>query len=163
MQSGRVELERQMVPVRTLLDRAVEAGAPQAAERQVTLSAEDLGGGAQVDVDPDRLELVFSNLVTNAVRYSPPGSPVVLRALPAEGAVRFEVVDQGPGVPPEFRERIFEKYFRVPGAPSGSAGLGLYISKEIVLAHGGEIGIQAGPSNGSTFWFTVPSPHPTSA
>ena len=160
MQSGRVELERHKVSVRTLLDRAIEAGAPQASERQIALTEEDLCGGAQVDVDPDRLELVFSNLVTNAVRYSPPGAPVILRARPAENAVRFEVVDQGPGVPPEFRERIFEKYFRVPGAPSGSAGLGLYISKEIVLAHGGEIGLEASLPRGSTFWFTVPTQPP---
>jgi signal transduction histidine kinase len=56
----------------------------------------------------------------------------------------------------EYHQRIFAKYFQVPGLPSGGAGLGLYISREVVLAHGGEMGVESRPGDGSTFWFTVP-------
>jgi signal transduction histidine kinase len=108
-----------------------------------------------VSVDRERIGLVFSNLVANALRYSPRGGTVKVTAVEGEGAVRFEVADSGPGIPPEYLDRIFEKFFRVPGAPSGGVGLGLYLSREIVEAHGGRIGVESAPGLGSRFWFTV--------
>ena len=83
----------------------------------------------------------------------------LVRSLPERSMrmqVRFEVVDQGPGVPAEYRQAIFEKYFQLPDAPPGGAGLGLFIAREIVHAHGGEIGVEDAPGGGSIFWFTVP-------
>jgi signal transduction histidine kinase len=70
--------------------------------------------------------------------------------------VRFEVSDTGEGVPAEHQERIFEKFYRVPGARAGAVGLGLYLAREIVQAHGGEMGVESAPGRGSTFWFTLP-------
>jgi signal transduction histidine kinase len=69
--------------------------------------------------------------------------------------MRFEVSDRGPGVAVEYQQSIFEKYVRVPGAPAGGSGIGLFISREIVRAHGGEIGVASELGNGSTFWFEV--------
>jgi signal transduction histidine kinase len=66
------------------------------------------------------------------------------------------VKDTGGGIAPEYHERIFEKFFRVPGEPSGGVGLGLYLCREIVEAHGGRIGVESAPGVGSRFWFTVP-------
>jgi signal transduction histidine kinase len=77
-------------------------------------------------------------------------------AVEGEGAVRFEVKDTGAGIAPEYHERVFEKFFRVPGGPSGGVGLGLYLCREIVEAHGGRIGVESAPGAGSRFWFTVP-------
>jgi signal transduction histidine kinase len=162
LQSGKVELNREPVGVGQLLDQALAQSRPQAQACQVELRSEDLVPGTSLEVDTDRLQLVFSNLLTNALRYSPKGGAVVLRARMAEQGVRFEVSDSGPGIPAEFRERIFEKYFRIPGAPSGSAGLGLYISREIVNAHGGDIGVESQLGQGSTFWFTIPLGAPAS-
>src|SRR5204862_7961149 len=111
----------------------------------------------------------FSNLLGNALRYAPPGSSVVVRARPegaAESArdhrlagpshIRFEVADQGPGVPPEHQAGLFEKFFRVPGSPQGGSGLGLFIARGLVHAHGGKIGVISERGHGATFWFTIP-------
>jgi len=73
-------------------------------------------------VDPDRINLVFDNLVGNAIRHSPKGSRIVVRARPEKGLVRFEVEDQGPGIPVEYQQRIFEKFFRMP-EPRGRASV----------------------------------------
>jgi two-component system, NtrC family, sensor histidine kinase KinB len=113
-----------------------------------------------VQVDADRIQLVFANLLTNAIRHSPAGSQVTLRAAPAGDRVRFEVSDAGPGIPIEHHQSIFEKHFQLPGI-SGGAGLGLFIAREIVQAHGGQIEIaapgEAGvPEVGTTFRFYLP-------
>jgi signal transduction histidine kinase len=113
---------------------------------------------------------VFTNLLGNALRFAPAGSRVVVRATPerptenvrghrvAEAThVRFEVQDEGPGIPKEHQQGLFEKFFRVPGSPAGGSGLGLFIAKGLVQAHEGAIGVASEPGHGATFWFTVPA------
>jgi signal transduction histidine kinase len=156
IQSGKVDLNRSRVAVGKLLQTAIDQERSQAEARAVELRSEDLVPNVELAVDAERLELVFSNLLTNAIRYSPTPGAVVVRALQTVDGARFEVIDQGPGIPAEYRERIFEKYFRIPGVSGGSAGLGLAIAREIVLAHGGDIGLESTPGHGATFWFTVP-------
>jgi two-component system, NtrC family, sensor histidine kinase KinB len=156
IQSGRIELRLQPLEIESAVNAALEAHRAMAAQRSVELRAEVLPGTGTVLGDPDRIQLVFANLVNNAVRHSRAGAAVVLRAIAQEAKARFEVVDEGPGIPREYHQAIFEKYFRMPGTPSGGAGLGLFIAKEIVESHGGEIGVISEPGKGSTFWFTVP-------
>ncbi len=157
LQSGREQLE--LAPVRAwkLLDEARDAQLGLAADQGAVIACEDLTAEGVVRVDEERLRLVFSNLVVNAIRHSPRGGSVSLRARPNAGFVRFEVSDQGTGIPVEYRLRVFEKFFRLPGAVGPGAGLGLYIAREIVLAHKGEIGVESEPERGSTFWFTLPT------
>jgi signal transduction histidine kinase len=99
---------------------------------------------------------VLANLIQNAVRYTPPGGRIELRAAPDARALRFVVSDTGGGIAAEHLPRLFERFSRVPGAPAGGAGLGLYICKEIVEAHGGRVGVESDPGRGSLFWFTLP-------
>jgi two-component system, NtrC family, sensor histidine kinase KinB len=160
IQGGKLELHPVLADVEDLARRALEPHRSAADLRGVHLHSEVLPGSGDVRVDPDRIALVFANLLGNAVRHSPPDGTVRLRSRGEDAGgvarVRFEVADDGPGVPAEYRQAIFDKYFQLPNAPSGGAGLGLFIAREIVRAHGGEIGVDAEPSGGACFWFTVP-------
>jgi NtrC-family two-component system sensor histidine kinase KinB len=156
IQAGRLELNRRSLPLDPLVRSTVDAHRAQAAERKLQVEVEIPPDTGELSVDADRLILVFDNLLANAIRFSPEGGRVVVRVRPGADAVRFEVSDAGPGVPRELREAIFQKLFRAPGAPPGGAGLGLFIAREIVVAHGGTIGVESDVGKGSTFWFELP-------
>jgi signal transduction histidine kinase len=111
----------------------------------------------EVAVDADRIRYVFLNLLTNAAKYATVGTTVTLYAEEAPlGFVRFGVRDEGPGIPAESAARVFERFYRVPGAPKHGAGLGLAIAREIVVAHGGTIACLSEPGKGSDFYFLLP-------
>ena len=170
IESGRIDLNRRRVAPESLIDLAIDVHRAAAESHGVTLRSETLPGVAEVFADPDRLQLVFSNLLSNAIRYSPRGSEIAVSArsesremavLPdhktkADRWVRFEVRDQGPGIPREHQGGLFEKFFRVPGGEQGGSGLGLFIARGLVQAHGGRIGVDSEPGQGATFWFTIP-------
>lgn len=156
VQSGTIELAPRRTGVEDLVNAAIEATTTVAGQRQVRLRSEVLPGLGDVFADPDRLQIVFANLITNGVRHSPEAGEIVVRALAEDGSVRFEVSDEGPGIPPELHGRLFDRFFRVPGMPAGGAGLGLYIARQLVEAHGGEIGVVSRVGRGTTFWFRVP-------
>jgi len=105
-------------------------------------------------VDRQRINHVFTNLMSNAVKHSPMDGEIILRAKPAENKdVEFSITDHGPGIPEEYHNRIFERFFRVPGQNKSGAGLGLSIAREITVAHGGHIGVKLEPpGEGCTFY-----------
>ena len=155
IQADRIELRLDRHDPEELAREAFEGQRSAAAAREVQLRSEILPDTPPAMVDRERILLVLANLIGNAIRYGPASGTVTLRATPRDGFLRFEVSDQGPGVPAAYRQTIFDKYVRVPGAPAGGAGLGLYIAREIVRAHGGEIGVDSEADGGATFWFTV--------
>ncbi len=155
IQADRIELRLGSQDPEQLVSEAIESQHSVAEARGVELRSELLPGTPAVAVDHERIQLVLANLLANAIRYGPPGGTVTVRALARDGMLRFEVADQGPGIPKDYQQAVFDKYVRVPGALAGGAGLGLYIAREIVRAHGGEIGVESEPGRGATFWFTV--------
>jgi signal transduction histidine kinase len=157
IQSGRLELQVRSVSVPQLLDTVVGAQEFAAEQKAIHLQTSIAPGVERLELDPDRIALVLSNLLSNAVRHTARGGRVEIRVERSEGAGRFEVIDPGEGIPPEYQKRVFEKFFQVPGRKSGGAGLGLSIAREIVEAHGGEIGVESQPGRGSRFWFTLPA------
>jgi NtrC-family two-component system sensor histidine kinase KinB len=163
IESGTIELRRRRADPTALVAAAADVHRATAQARAVALAEAVPVGLPQVFVDPDRLQLVFSNLLSNAIRFAPPGSEIAVRAR-TEGPerVRFEIADRGPGIPLAHQGGLFEKFFRVPGSPEGGSGLGLYIAKSVVAAHGGEIGLESDHGRGTTFWFTVPVAPPAS-
>jgi signal transduction histidine kinase len=106
--------------------------------------------------DDTRVDHVLSNLLGNALRYTPPGGRVRVSAVAEPEFVRFSVEDTGHGIPRQYLARVFERFFRVPGQSGGSgAGLGLAIAREIVEAHGGTIGVESDEGQGARFTFTL--------
>jgi signal transduction histidine kinase len=120
----------------------------------------DFPDGFKVTADPHGLRQILRNLLDNARRYSPPGSPIVISAAHAGGADRIEVMDSGPGIPTVHQSRVFERFYRVDAARSreaGGTGLGLAIVKHLVAAHGGDVGLTSEVGRGTTAWFTLPA------
>jgi signal transduction histidine kinase len=153
--ADRIELRLAHLDPEQLVGSAIEAQRAAAAARNVELRSELLPDTPAVSVDRERILLVLANLVSNAIRYAAPGGTVAIRAAAIGPHLRVEVHDDGPGVPAERQQAIFDKYVRGPDGSPGGAGLGLFISREIVHAHGGEIGVDSRPGHGATFWFTV--------
>jgi signal transduction histidine kinase len=109
---------------------------------------------------------VLSNLISNAVKYSPPDTTVTLSIELRDGSVWFGVTDEGPGVPPESIPHLFDAFYRAPDVvsltgPNVGLGLGLFLCKRIVDQHHGQIGMQNRPNGGSLFWFTLPLTKPS--
>jgi signal transduction histidine kinase len=110
----------------------------------------------EVWADPTRITHVFANLLSNALKYTPPGGSISISAQEGEEVVRFQVSDTGIGIPDRYLPRIFEQFFRVPDqGPGTGAGLGLAIVKEIVEAHGGTVEVESREGAGSTFFFSL--------
>ena len=154
--SGSIELALDLTEVASIFERSVQALEGLIESRKLVLSVE--GTDLELICDEERLMQVLINLLSNAIKYSPDGGRLLLSAETKGSVIRFCVADDGPGIPAEFRESIFERFYQVPGqAKQGSSGLGLAICREIVSAHGGQIGVESNNGRGSKFWFTIPS------
>src|SRR5262249_4489653 len=137
-----------------LLDEAVALHRPYAERRDVKLETKGLFGEARARVDRTRMLQAISNLLTNACKFSPEGGAVTVGLEREPGRLRIYVGDKGPGIPPEFKDRIFERFARPRTAKTEGiegAGLGLSIAKEIVDKHGGRLGFVSEPEMGATF------------
>ena len=127
----------------------------------VTVETEIAPDLPEVEIDRQRVAYIFTNLITNAIKYGPPGQTVQVKAEMGRdrannSRIRFSVRDQGPGIAPEYQEHIFERFYRVPGSSQSGAGLGLSIAREVVVAHQGEIGVITPAGGGSEFFFVLP-------
>ncbi len=160
---GKIEsgVEAVQVPCRLeeLVAEAVEAASFQAQSRGVAVQAAVPRLSRTVHGNPLRLRQVLDNLLGNALKYTPAGGSVTVQAWEREDRVLVTVQDSGIGIPPEALPRVFEKFYRVPGAGTSQApgtGLGLAIVKAIVEQHGGQVWAESQPGKGSTFGFFLP-------
>ena len=130
------------------------------AEEAGIVFEEDLPAGLPSIVgDRERLELVFGHLMDNAVKFSPEGGPVALRAQADQEMVRVSITDAGIGIPPDRLDRIFERFYQVDGSTKrrfGGMGVGLALVWEVIEAHGGTVGVESEPGRGSTFTVALP-------
>ena len=157
-----LKLDRQPTSVRALLENMVALHAQRGVSAGVQLRITNLAD-ATIDVDRDRVQQILSNLIGNAIAFTPAGGEVILAAFPRdEDWCRFEVRDTGPGIPPSERAALFEAFRQgtasvaSSGGRRGSVGLGLYIARSLVHAHGGRIGVESESGEGSCFWFELP-------
>ncbi len=166
LESGAAVSERRATHPEDLVHHAADAARELVSTVGAQITVQVGPNLPPVAVSADQLGHVFSNLLSNAVKHSPPGEEIVLgaRAVDSGRSVRFSVTDHGPGVPRTERERVFDKFYRLPGEPREGAGLGLAICREIVRAHEGEIGVVPAPGGrGSEFFFTLPATTPGEA
>lgn len=159
LEAGQMPFRMRTTAIQEVVDRAVESVRGLGAASGVRIEISERLPGAEVHVDPDRLEQVVANLLSNAVRFSPDNGVVDVVVRPRDGWIRLMVADRGPGIPDGFRARVFEKFAQTEGSSrSGRSGtgLGLAITKGIVDRLGGAIGFVAREGGGTTFWVDLP-------
>ena len=158
VETGALEVQRDWQPLEEIVGVAL-----------IRLEERLKGRPVQVSLPPDLpllwadgllLEQVFVNLLENAAKYTPAGTPIEISAAAADGQVTVTVADRGPGIAPGEEARVFEKFYRVPGAApeggGGGVGLGLTICRGVLTAHGGRIWAENRPGGGAAFRFTLP-------
>jgi signal transduction histidine kinase len=161
-EAGSLPLHREPTDVAVLAAEVAASFRPAAEAAGVTLTASVDEGVPLLDVDPVRTHEVLTNLVANALRYTPRGGRVTIAGVvetgqrTSQGArVRLAVTDTGPGMAPEVLAHVFERFWKSPD--SRGSGLGLAIARNLVEAHGGQIGADSRPGEGTTVWFTLPA------
>lgn len=158
LEGKQLVLTLQPVNLRSYLDNLLQRSATAMDIKAIRLDIpEEL---PPVSADYNRLERIFVNLLSNAIKYSEPDSPIIVSARQADGMVNISVIDQGCGIPSEDLIHIFDRFYRVARARKAEGiGLGLYITRMLVEAHGGSIRVESEVGEGSTFSFTLPIAH----
>ncbi len=158
LEQGAVALEPEELDVRSLLSEIVADHQILAKQRRQWFALDAPADTMNVSADRSRLRQALSNLVGNAIKYAPTGTPINVRAERQNGLYRIAVSDHGPGIPPEERGHMFEKFFRGRGVGSTpGAGLGLSIARSLVVLHGGTLDYEDTPGGGSTFVVHLPA------
>ncbi|MEX1049517.1 MAG: ATP-binding protein [Akkermansiaceae bacterium] len=156
-ESGATHLSRVPLELKDSVSRAARLYNHSAADKQVTLEIENEENCPKILADPVRLDEVINNLVSNAIKHSPPGGKIRMRVTkPDAEYLRVSVIDEGPGVPEGSQSRIFERFYRAPGQNAEGVGLGLFISREIMIAHEGRIGLRERTEDLTEFYIDVP-------
>jgi signal transduction histidine kinase len=164
LESGKMPLRRAPAPFAPLARSAVSSLSPLATERGITINVELPSGLPMVEMDNEKIGRVLINILDNALKFTPDGEEITLRAVHENGergnVLLASVRDAGPGIPHEYKEKVFDRFAQVhdqaaPRGPRGS-GLGLAFCKLAVEAHDGRIWVETEPGEGCTFYFTLP-------
>jgi len=159
IESGTFQLHPVPVVVADFLRETVERHARLAEPKKTRVELESAPQG-KILADRFRLRQVMDNLISNAIKYTPAGSLVLVRANRTNGFWRIEVQDEGPGLTEDDQERLFQAFARLSASPTGNekgTGLGLAIARRLIEAHGGSIGVRSIPGQGATFHLTIPA------
>ena len=157
-ESGTTHLARLPMSLHESVERAARLYQGAAVAKKIELRVEDDSEEfPEILADPVRLDEVVNNLVSNAIKHSPTGGTITVRqSKPDAEHLRISVIDEGPGVPEGSQSRIFERFYRAPGQEVDGVGLGLFISREIMRAHEGRIGLRERRGNLTEFYIDVP-------
>jgi two-component system OmpR family sensor kinase/two-component system sensor histidine kinase BaeS len=160
-EAGQLSLNLQPTDLRPLLSNTVDLFAEPAREKQLALRLDLPADLPAVHIDPDRVRQVLNNLLSNAMRHTPPGGHIAVAAACRETAVEISISDTGLGLNPQEMSHVFDRFWRGDKSRTrqqGGSGLGLAIAKQLVEAQGGSIGVESKEEQGSRFWFTLPAP-----
>ncbi len=156
VETGKIRLDLQTSDPAKIAEGAIANVQQAARERQVSIINNYAENLPLIMADADKTGWVLNNLLTNAIRHSPPGANVTVGLTLNGEQVIFSVKDEGPGIAEEYQSKLFDRFFTVPGSRSNGTGLGLSISKEFIEAQAGSIGVQSKPGAGSMFSFGLP-------
>ncbi len=151
-------LTRENVDINDIVSSAIEFCGPRAHSKEILVDHSPKRS-VTATVNRSLIEQAVINILDNAIKYTEPNTTVSLKAEEKQSSVRIMVSDQGPGISPEHKDRIFERFYRVDKARSrgeGGTGLGLAIVKHIAAVHGGQVGVETTPGRGATFWLEIP-------
>jgi PAS domain S-box-containing protein len=154
IESGKITFDSKPVEVRTLVDQAIQANQAMATQHGVCVRLDEASVECEVIADPDRLTQVITNLLSNAIKFSPPETDVTAGVERLADRACIKIRDHGPGIPEDYKERVFEKFVQVEATDNrrrGGTGLGLSIAKQIVSHLDGEISFEAAPGGGTIF------------
>ena len=158
VESGSIQLNLTPATVEEIVNYAVSANKAAADQKQILIKIKIAADVSLILADKEKTSWVLTNLLSNAIRYSYDNSTVSLEVMSENDNVRFCVADTGQGIPPEYLEKVFNRYFKIPGTKKEGTGLGLSISKEFIEAQGGEISVSSEYGAGSTFTFSLKKP-----
>jgi two-component system, NtrC family, sensor histidine kinase KinB len=160
MESATLTLNRRPTDLHELIREVTDSMAPE--NERVCVEVPARGPSPTAAVDAARLGRALTNVIGNALKYSPRDAPVEVRLSVSNGQASIEVADHGPGIPPEDLPRLFDRYYRATTRREERGhGLGLYIARQVLEAHGGSIGVESDPGTGSIFRMAVPLTQPT--
>ncbi len=160
LKEGNLALAQETLALDQMAGRAVDQFRVYAEQKRISLSFETRDDLPPLTGDPDRLKQVIHNLISNAIKFSPAGARVQVRVTAREGWLRLEVLDSGPGIPPDELPLLFQEFTRLSNRPTGqerSSGVGLSIARRLVELHGGRIGAESAVGHGSLFWVELPA------
>ena len=156
LESNRMTLHVAPSKIEDLAARVIELFVPATRGNGIKLGLESIGDPKQIPMDPNLIERVFTNLIGNATKFTPDGGAITVKVENIESGIRCSVIDTGDGIPPNYLDKVFDKFRQVEGHFKGGAGLGLTICKRIVEAHDGKIWVESELGKGATFIFTLP-------
>lgn len=155
--SGRIQLKSQTFSVKDLIQKAIATTNNAAKEKNINISVALGKELPLLQADEEKTVWVMNNFLTNAIRYSPENGEIIVKAASKDNSVKLSIQDFGIGIDPAYQQKIFDRFFRVPGTQKKGTGLGLAISKEFIEAMKGTVHVESEPGKGSTFTFYLPA------
>ena len=155
VETGKIQLNMMSSDIKEIIRYAINTTRPAADQRNISIIEDYPSELSEVFIDKEKTAWVITNLLSNAIRYSFDNSRIVISGLQAGNRVKISVTDTGQGIDPQYKNKIFDRYFRIPGNSKEGTGLGLAISKEFIEAQGGQITVESQPGAGSTFSVVV--------
>jgi signal transduction histidine kinase len=158
VETGKMTLEKQMVAPRAIIDYANNALKVQAEQKHITVKINCPADLPKVNCDLEKTAWVMVNFLSNAIRYSPENSEILIQAEKTEDKIIFSITDYGKGIDPKYQSKVFDKFNKIPSEEIGKSGtgLGLAISKEFIESQHGKIGLESEVGKGSRFYFILP-------
>ncbi|GAA4132244.1 ATP-binding protein [Flavobacterium chungbukense] len=155
LETGNIQLNMEKSNPHQIVNYAVEAVKVQADQKQIKLLIDADENLQDVKADSEKTGWVLINYLSNAIRYSSEKSTIIIKLKKEKNQIVFQVIDTGKGIDTRYKDRVFDKYFQVPGSQKSGTGLGLAISKEFIEAQNGSVGVESNLGLGSTFWFSL--------